>query len=217
MTKARIAGGRVDAVFIRKSTQGQDEEGQKANVRNMLKERGVYVPDAHWFVGTVGRRKVRRNPDFARLMELVEADRIGTVYVESQDRWGTGDRPELFSLLGTLREHDTRLYDLRAGKDLTEKDLATEMLAFVNSIKSEKELQDIAFRSLRTRVNNFRDTGSWPTGSHPYGYGKECRAADGKLLWVWQPVNRSRGQVFYPDAAGRLTPGPGERAHPPQG
>jgi hypothetical protein len=198
---------RIDVAFIRKSTKAQDEQGQTDNVRAMLKERGVYVPDQYWFVGTVGRRKVKANADFNRLLALVEADRVGAVYVESQDRWGTADRPELFSLLGILRQHGTRLYDLRAGKDLTEKDLATELLAFVGSIKSEKELQDISYRSLRTRVNNFKDTGSWPTGTHPYGYGKRCCSADGKLAWEWQPVDRRRGQVFFPGPGGELVPG----------
>jgi hypothetical protein len=199
---------RTEVVFIRKSTAGQDEGGQKANVEAMLRVLGAHVPDQYWFSGTVSRRKIKANADFNRLMEMVEADKVATVYVESQDRWGTADRPELFSLLGTLRQHGTRLYDLRAGKDLTEKDLATELLAFVGSIKSEKELQDISYRSLRTRVANFKDTGSWPTGTHPYGYGKECRTDGGRLLWVFQPVNRSRGQLFYPDPSGGLTPGP---------
>jgi hypothetical protein len=200
---------RMDCVFIRKSSKGQDEGGQIANVETMLKARGVYVPEAHWFIGTVSRRKVKANADFIRLLEKVEGDQVGTVYIESQDRWGTKDRPELFSLLGLLRDHTTRLFDLKAGKDLTERDLATEMLAFVNSVKSEKELQDLAYRSLRSRVGNFKETGSWPTGSHPYGYGKACYSPDGQLKWVWQPVNRSRGQIFYPDpAGGELIPGP---------
>lgn len=206
MSRTKTATKRVDVSFIRKSTQGQDEQGQIDNVRNMLKARGVYVPDDRWFVGTVSRRKVKANAEFARLMEMVEADRVGTVYVESQDRWGTADRAELFSLLGILRDHGTRLYDLRAGKDLTEKDLATELLAFVGSIKSEKELQDISYRSLRSRVNNFKESGSWPTGTHPYGYGKACYGPEGGLRWVFQPIDRSRGQVFYPDGDGGLRP-----------
>ncbi|HEV3255735.1 MAG TPA: recombinase family protein [Gemmataceae bacterium] len=208
MSKTQTANGKMDAVFIRKSTQTQDDQGQKGNVGAMLKEKGVYVAERNWFAGTVSRRKVKANADFNRLMQLVEADKVGTVYVESQDRWGTGDRVELFSLLGILRLHDTRLYDLRADKDLTEKDMTTELLAFVGSIKSEKELQDIAYRSLRSRVNNFLATGSWPTGTHPYGYGKACHGPDGKLLWVWQPVNRSKGQVFYPAPNGGLASGP---------
>jgi hypothetical protein len=174
----------------------------------MLRDRAVRVPAEHWFEGTVSRRKVKANADFNRLMALVEADRVRTVYVESQDRWGTKDREELYSLLGILRGHGTRLFDLKAGKDLTDKDLSTELLAFVNSLKSQKELEDIAYRSLRTRVNNFRDTGSWPTGTHPYGYAKRCTTGSGKLLWEWYPVDRSRGQVFIPDAKGRLVPGP---------
>jgi hypothetical protein len=205
---ATTTKNRIDVVFIRKSTQSQDEGGQTGNVGEMLRKAGVHVADANWFVGTVSRRKVKANAQFVQLMQLVEADKVATVYVESQDRWGTADRAELFTLLGTLRGHGTRLYDLRAGKDLTEKDVATELLAFVNSVKSEKELQDIAYRSLRTRVNNFKDTGSWPTGTHPYGYGKRCYSPDRRVLWEFQPVNRSKGQVFYPDADGTLVAGP---------
>jgi len=207
-SKKSRSNGRHDAVFICKSTEDQSEKGQTGNVRTMLDGIGITVPDEFWFVGTVGRRKVRSNAEFSRLMKLVESDQIGTVYIESQDRWGTADRPELFNLLGTLRDHQTRLYDLRDKKDLTERDLATEMLAFINSVKSEQELKDISYRSLRTRVNNFKETGSWPTGPQPFGYAKACRAADGTLLWVWQPVSRTRGQMYYPDDndEGKLKP-----------
>ena len=59
-------------------------------------------------------------------------------------------------------------------------------------------------------MNNFRDTGSWPTGTHPFGYGKACHDAGGKLLWAWQPVSRSRGQVFTPGPREMLTPGPAD-------
>jgi predicted site-specific integrase-resolvase len=200
-------GRKTEAVFIRKSTREQDETGQKGNVESMLRELGVCVPLDLWFEGTVSRRKVKANAAFLRLMEMVENDRISTVYVESQDRWGTKDRPELFSLLGILREHGTKLFDLRGKKDLTERDFATELLAFVGSVTSEKELQAISYRSLRSRVQQFKETGSWPTGTHPYGYGKACCAPDGTLKWEWHPVNRKIGQVFYPGPNG-LTAGP---------
>lgn len=205
---AKKSHRRIECVFVRKSTQSQDEQGQISNVQNMLREQGVSVPESNWFVGTVSRRKVSKNAEFARLMDLIEADQIGTVYIESQDRWGSADRKELFHLLYILEQHGTRLFDLRAKKDLTEGDFATEMLTIVGSLKSEKELQDISYRSLRTRVNNFRDSGSWPTGTHPFGYGKACYAPDGRLLWVFQPESRSRGQVYYADAEGKIAPGP---------
>lgn len=199
---------RIDCVFVRKSTQGQDEHGQISNVQNMLKDQRGFVLEENWFVGTVSRRKVRKNVEFARLMGLIESDKVGTVYIESQDRWGSADRKELFHLLYILEQHRTRLYDLRAKKDLTESDFATEMLTIVGSLKSEKELQDISYRSLRSRVNNFRDKRSWPTGTHPFGYGKACFSSAGRLLWVFQPISRSKGQVFYADADGNLNPGP---------
>lgn len=110
-TRTKATKRRTDVVFIRKSSPGQDEAGQKANVENMLRELGVYVPAANWFSGTVSRRNVKVNAEFNRLMDLVEADLVGTVYIESQDRWGTKDRPELFSLLGILREHHPRSRD----------------------------------------------------------------------------------------------------------
>lgn len=114
--KDETKGETVDAVFIRKSSREQDENGQIANVKVMLQDVGVNVLSDYWFMGTVSRRKVRANADFLRLLELIENDRVRTVYVESQDRWGTKDRPELFSLLGTLRDHGTKLFDLRARK-----------------------------------------------------------------------------------------------------
>lgn len=195
---------RIDCVFIRKSTDSQKEEGQIANVQNELKTLHVAIADEHWFTVTVSRRKVQRDPDFKRLMKLVEAGQVGTVYVESQDRWGTADREELYALLGRLRANDTRLYDLKAKRDLTEKDLAGELLTFMNSVKSENELKDTAYRSLRTRVNNFQATATWPTGLHPYGYGKAVYSPTGRLLWVWQPTSRLRGDRYSPDDKGKL-------------
>jgi hypothetical protein len=207
------ATARVDCVFIRKSTQAQDEAGQIANVRTMLRGERVEVHDANWFIGTVSRRKLRTNAEFNRLLDLIENDRVGTVYVESQDRWGTKDRVELFTLLGILREHNTRLYDLRARKDLTEHDFATELLAVLNSYKSEKELQDLSYRSLRTRVNLFKESGTWPTGVHPFGYGKRCYSQSGDLLWEWQPHSRTEGRLYLPDPKrrGKLMEGPIQR------
>ena len=73
----------MDAAFIRKSGKEQDEGGQIANVQSMLKDIGAQVAAEYWFVGTVSRRKVRANAEFIRPMELVGADRVGTVYVES--------------------------------------------------------------------------------------------------------------------------------------
>ncbi len=206
---------RVDVVFIRKSSAGQDEDGQISNVKKMLTERHVEVPEDRWFIETVSRRKVNASPVFRQLLDTVKQDRIRTIYIEAQDRWGTKDRPEFFSILGILRQHDTQLIDLRENKDITLSDFTTELLAFIGSCKSEKELQDISYRSLRSRVSQFSQTGSWPTGTHPYGYAKACYSPEGKLKWEWHPCNRKLGQAFY--GPNGESPGPENERIPRKG
>jgi DNA invertase Pin-like site-specific DNA recombinase len=199
---------RLDCVFIRKSGKTQDEQGQIDNVRTMLKAKGVYVPEEQWFIGVVKRRKVRTNLQFDRMLQMIRANRVGTVYVESQDRFGTGDHSELSILIRDLRDHDTKLFDLRANRELTATDIGTKTINFVNSLKSEMEVNDLAARSLRSRVSLMKK-GSWPS-PQPFGYGKRILSEEGKLLWEWHPAPDSRtlGQLFYADANGNLTPGP---------
>ena len=62
-SKAKPATQRMDVVFIRVSTQQQDDEGQIANVRLVLDNLKVKVsvPEENWFAGTVSRRKVKTN------------------------------------------------------------------------------------------------------------------------------------------------------------
>ena len=199
--------GKTEVVFIRKSSAGQNEEPQIQNVRNMLRDAGIMVSDKNWFSGTVSRRKLKGNDEFNRLMALVEADQVRTVYVESQDRFGSKDRKELFTLLGILSQHKCRLIDLRTKTDLTKSDFTTEILAMMASFKSEKELQDLSYRSLRTRVGRLKDVGSWPGGAMPYGFDKAAYSPDGKLLWVWHPTtSRHMGQQFFV-REGELIPG----------
>lgn len=206
MAGKKSGNARVEVVFIRKSGTSQENKDQIANVERMLADLGVTIPDGRWFVGTVSRRKVHTNDQFATLIGMVERDEVGTVYVESQDRFGTADRPELFTLIGTFRQHGTRLFDLRAGMDITLDDIATEVMAFVASLKSSQELKDTSYRSLRSRVNNFLATGSWPTGPAPFGYGKRCVSEDGRTLWEWHPSSRTLGRVYHPKGK-RLEPG----------
>jgi hypothetical protein len=89
MSKATVAApARVDVIFIRKSSHGQDDKAQADTVRAMLRGAGVYVQEWYWFRCTVPRARVQGNAEFRRLMELVEARNVGTVYAESLDRLG---------------------------------------------------------------------------------------------------------------------------------
>ena len=198
----------VDAVLIRKSSSGQDEKPQIGSVRRLLEAIDVTVPEQYWFVCTVSRDDVQSDKGFKRLKDLISTGRIGRIYIESQDRFGTDGPGELFVLLEFLRDNDTELYDLQNKCDLTEKDDLTEMRAFMGSMKSKKEVHDTSRRSTRSRAINFRDSGTWPTGIQPFGYAKRCFSEDGNtLLWEWQPETRILGQIFFAQG-NKLTPGP---------
>lgn len=190
---------RLNVVMIRKSGSQQDEKGQADNVGKGLAEQGISIDPKYWFYCTVPRAYSEGNADFKRLMELVQTGKVGTIYVETQDRFGTDDAVDFFTMIKTLRINRTRLYDLREKMDLTQKDDRTLMTIFLAAMKSSKERKDIGFRTTRKKVPLFMETGSWPSGSHPFGYGKRCYASDGKtLLWEWQPSSRTKGQQFFP-------------------
>jgi DNA invertase Pin-like site-specific DNA recombinase len=162
MSKATVATpARVDVVFIRKSSHGQDDKAQADTVRAMLRDAGVYVQERYWFLCTVPRARVQGNAELRRLMELVEARKVGTVYAESLDRLGTGGIGELFALIGTLADHGTRLHDPRDRTDYTAADDARQFKTFLGGLKSKKEREAKSSRSLRARVSLFKDTGSW--------------------------------------------------------
>ena len=195
---------RQPAVWIRKSTDGQEEEGQIANVRKMLEQRGVVVSNDYWFVGTESRATVDRNEQHMKLMSLVEADKMSAVYVESASRWGTTDNAQFYRLIEVFRDHETNLIDLSTGRDLTDGDVATEVVNTLNTFTNRETLAGIAQQSLRSKISHFQATGSWPTGPHPFGYGKACYRPDGSLKWVFQPSKRTRGVVQYVGEDGEL-------------
>lgn len=201
---------RIDVALVRKSSTAQDERQQVANIKSMLILRNIEIPDDqdHWFKCTVPRADVQGNVEFKRLLNLIEDDKIGTVYVESQDRWGTNDVSDFFVLIRRLREHRTKLICLREDFDLTSTDDIDELRAFIGGMKSKRERSDLAYRVMRTKVNSFLASGSWPSGVHPFGFGKVCYAVDGKTVkWKWQPESRTVGQLIYVEK-GKDRPGP---------
>jgi hypothetical protein len=217
MAKASITsenGRRVSAIIIRASTDPPDKQTQIGNVREMLKaecrshpEDGprFTVADADWFVYTSPRSDVLENPEFRRLLDRVKRNEIDTIFVESFTRLGTNNVQELIPLLGTLVDHDTRLYDLTAKRELTDTDLPTTIINVVGMFASVEERENKGRDSLRGRVDLFKTSGTWPTGRSPFGYGKQLWSADGGTIqWQWIPTERSRGQLWEPDTRGKL-------------
>jgi hypothetical protein len=200
-------GHKIDAVFIRKSSKKQDEEGQEGNCRRMLKELGLAVPeDQYWFVCTTPRSDVRANEEFKRLMGLVEEDKVGTIYVESQDRWGTHDDLELAVVILMLRKHGTRLYNLSGRREITSRKDIDRIVTTIEAVQSTREREKLAERVLRTKIDLLDKTGTWPTGLHPFAYAKRCLSPDGtRVNWEWRPSStRTTGDLFEPDPEGEL-------------
>ncbi len=149
-----------EAVLIRVSTDEQDHQGQIDNVKNMLAVRGIKVPQPYWHVYTVSRSKVSASDEFQKFIQQVETDEISTAYVESQDRFGQTDTFEYFSIIATLRSHGTRLIALRDNSDLTRHGIAEDVLAVVGAHNNDEKLRQSAYQSIRTRISNFKATGS---------------------------------------------------------
>jgi DNA invertase Pin-like site-specific DNA recombinase len=210
----RIGVSKIEVVYIRKSTSAQETEDQIANVKRMLEDMGKHVPDEWWFADTGSRRHAHKRKDFQRLMSLVNPapvggrkteSKIGTIYIESQSRWGGKDRKQLFGWLSTLAENGVKLFDLKDRRELTSSDMATELNVYINSLKSEKELEDLAFNSMRAKVGKLERLGAWVGGRPPFGYDKVCISVDGgEQLWRFHHTSHYRGEIHYPNGLVRV-------------
>ncbi|MBM4068233.1 MAG: hypothetical protein FJ271_04730 [Planctomycetes bacterium] len=205
----RITSTKAEVVYIRKSTSAQETEDQIANVKRMLLDMGKEVPDEWWFMDTGSRRHAHKRKDFQRLMALVNPapiagrkpeSKIGTIYIESQNRWGGKDRKQLFGWLSILAENGVNLFDLKDKRELTSSDMATELNVYINSLKSEKELEELAFNSMRAKVGKLDRLGAWVGGRPPFGYDKVCLSVDGgEQLWRFHHTSHYRGEIHYPN------------------
>lgn len=210
MATAIKAAQRQDAVFIRRSGDYQDDEGQAGNCKTMLADMGVVVADEMWFSAEEGvrRKDAATAPTTLRLMELVEQRLIGTIYIEKHERWGSTSDAEYQQRFEFLRKHGSQLYDLRRKKVLSGNDLPSKIQALIDVEASKEELRNISNRTLRTKVDNLKELKAWPSGKQPFGFAKACyENATGKLLWVWEPTTATRGQVFRVEESGERTPG----------
>jgi DNA invertase Pin-like site-specific DNA recombinase len=208
---------RVDVVYLRKSTSAQRDAEQRANVELGLRELDVYIPARYWFSDTRSRNKPEDGANFQEMMKMVDEDKVGTIYVESQDRFGAGRGPKkLFAILSKLTDHRTKLIDLHTKNDLTSDEMAEEMQAYFGAKKSDTELLDTTRRSLRSKIGKMTKEGGWPGGPPPIGYDKAYYHESGRLLWVFHHTGHGRGNQLFPDDTGELRPGP-QDIHPPRG
>lgn len=200
---------RVDVVYLRKSTSAQRDTEQRSNVERGLTELGVHVPARYWYSDTRSRNKPEQGADWQTMMAMVDENKVGTIFVESQDRFGGGrGAKRLFAILQRLRDHGTKLIDLRTGDDLTSDQMEAEIQAYFGAKKSDQELLDTTYRSLRSKLDRMKKLGAWPGGPAPLGFDKAVYNEGGQLLYVFHHTGTARGDQYFPDPNGKLLPGP---------
>jgi hypothetical protein len=190
---------RNDAVYIRKSSDPQEEESQIRGVREWLVKNHLQVPgDEFWFQDTGSRHHSKTRDDFQRMLALVTEERIGTVYCWKQDRIGTKNPREWFHILYLFEESGSKIVEVTTGIELTAPDTATEIQGYFTASNSQKFQQDLGDNVLRALTNNARN-GIPQSKIPPYGYDKAYYDARGTLLWRVHFKDDGKPLVIMPD------------------
>ena len=201
---------RSDAVYIRKSSDPQEEESQIRGVREWLVKNSLQIPeDEFWFQDTGSRHHSKTRDDFQRMLSLVEKGQIGTVYCWKQDRIGTKNPREWFHILYLFEENGSKIVEITTGTELSAQDTATEIQGYFTASNSQKFQQDLGDNVLRALTNNARN-GIPQSKIPPYGYDKEYFDARGTLLWRVHFRDDGKPLVIMPDGT-RI-----EREKPPR-
>jgi hypothetical protein len=201
---------RQDAVYIRKSSDPQEEESQKKGVRDYLADRRLpFPPASHWFTDTGSRHHSKTREDFQSMLRLVQQGKIGTVYCWHQDRIGTKDHFEWFHICYLFREHGSRIVEVTTGAELTSPDIATGVTTLVKAEGSREFQEKLGTNVLREMVDRAK-RGQPQSKIPPYGYDKEYRTESGELLWRVHYQDNGKILVVMPDGS-RV-----EREQPPR-
>jgi DNA invertase Pin-like site-specific DNA recombinase len=73
------------AVYVRVSSAGQNEAGQRAEIERWLTGNGINRDDVHWYVDKKSGDTLKR-PEFERLQSAIFAGEVGTVVCYKLDR-----------------------------------------------------------------------------------------------------------------------------------
>jgi len=83
-TKSKSAGKTV-AAYVRISTVGQNESGQRAEIERWLSGNGIHAGSVRWFIDKRTGDNLKR-PAFEKLQAAIFAGEVGTVVVYKLDR-----------------------------------------------------------------------------------------------------------------------------------
>ncbi len=170
------------AAYIRVSSDKQDVTRQRTNISAAAGRLGQ--PIGQWFEDSEGknpRHKAEQRKEFQRLLKAVKARAVDTIFVDSQDRFGTKDAFEWGEFISILRKHGCQLID-STGRKLSADDDGAVLTGVVGALTSKREQKEKAHRSIGGKVTNAKK-GEYQGGYAPYGLDVVCFGPDGKEKW----------------------------------
>jgi DNA invertase Pin-like site-specific DNA recombinase len=85
-SKRRAPASKIVACYVRVSSVGQNEAGQRAEIERWLSGNGIEARSIRWFVDKGKSGDTLKRPEFSRLQSAVFNGEIGTIVVYKLDR-----------------------------------------------------------------------------------------------------------------------------------
>lgn len=188
---------RSDAVYVRKSSDPQEEQSQIDAIKNYLDRKNIQVSEDNWFVEVGQRHRPEDRPKFQTLMRLVEQSQIARVFVWKQNRVVSGVKL-WFKYLYEFELSHTQLIDVMTGMDLASDDVAMEITTTIAARKARDDVKQLAEDVMRARVSLAKE--GMPQAKHaPFGYDKLYYDNKGNHLWTTHLLDTGRWLVINPD------------------
>ena len=189
--------GKIEAVYVRKSSEPQEEASQIDAIKDFLVRQKIHVTEDNWFVEVGQRHRPEDRPKFQRLMRLVEGGRVNRVFVWKQNRVVSGVKL-WFKFLYEFEASGTQLIDVLTGQDLASDDMVMELTTTINARKARDDVHQLAEDVMRARVSLAKE-GMPQSKQAPFGFDKAYFDSKGQHLWTTHLLDNGRYLVVNPD------------------
>ncbi|CAN5534392.1 hypothetical protein BH11PLA2_BH11PLA2_16040 [soil metagenome] len=190
---------KIEAVYVRKSSDPQEEASQIEAIKDYVKSQNIEVLDNNWFVEVGQRHRPEDRLKFQQLMRMVEAGKVNRVFVWKQNRVVSGVKL-WFKYLYEFEASGTKLIDVMTGIDLASDDVAVEITTTIAARKARDDVRQLAEDVMRARVSLAKE-GMPQSKQAPFGYDKLYYDNKGQHLWTTHLLDNARYLVINPDGS----------------
>lgn len=188
------------AYYLRKSDNKSDLARQRDLILAWCGTHDVSVPDRLRFEDTGSRDKSQKREQFQKMLEMVRRGEIGTVLIQSFERFGIEDSDEFFRHRAVFQQHKAVLFSIDGGEGcLTDKDMPTLLKIIFKAEASRDEQKKKGERAISGKHTRIQSMRSFQGGPCPFGYDKQTSTQRGQLLWTIFYLDNSNGVQLLPD------------------